>query len=55
MVTEAKGVRVNFSYRVLNQRGELVLEAATFHACDSLADKPQSLPARLIEKLLPAR
>ena len=52
-VTEAKGVRVNFAYRILNQRGELVLEAATFHACASLADKPQRLPARLIEKLAP--
>lgn len=54
-VTEAKGVRVSFSYRILNQRGELVIEAATFHACASLADKPQRVPSPLIEKLLPAR
>ena len=53
-VTEAKGVRVNFAYRILNQRGELVLEAATFHACASLAGQAATPAARLIEKLAPA-
>jgi acyl-CoA thioester hydrolase len=52
-VTLAKGARLNLAYRLLNQRGELVLEAETFHACTSLADKPQRLPARLVELLAP--
>jgi acyl-CoA thioester hydrolase len=52
-VTLAKGVRLNLAYRILNQRGELVLEAETFHACTSLAGKPQRLPAQLVERLAP--
>ena len=52
-VTLAKGARLNLAYRILNQRGELVLEAETFHACTSLADKPQRLPASLAERLAP--
>lgn len=52
-VTLAKGVRLNLAYRILNQRGELVLEAETFHACTNLSDKPQRLPASLVERFAP--
>jgi acyl-CoA thioesterase FadM len=44
-------VRINFAYRITNQDGELVLEATTFHACANLQDKPQRLPAALLERL----
>jgi acyl-CoA thioester hydrolase len=52
-VTTAKKVRLNFAHRILNQRGEVVLEAETFHACTSLADKPKRLPEALIVGLTP--
>jgi acyl-CoA thioester hydrolase len=50
-MTLAKGVRLNFAYRIINQAGTLVLEAETFHACTSLAEKPRRLPEELLSKL----
>ena len=44
-------VRVNFAHRVLNQKGELILEAKTFHACTGLNEKPKRVPAELAAKL----
>ena len=46
-----KGVRVNFSHRVLNQDNKLVLEAETFHACTSTAEKPKRIPSGLAAHL----
>ena len=37
-------VRVNFGHRVINQKGELVLEAETFHVCTGVNEKPKRLP-----------
>ncbi len=47
----ARGVRLNFGYRLLNQAGALVLEAETLHACTNLHNKPKRLPATLEEAL----
>jgi acyl-CoA thioester hydrolase len=44
-------VRVNFAHRVVNQKGELILEAETFHACTDLDGKPKRVPPELAEKL----
>ena len=44
-------VRVNFAHRVVNQKGELILEAETFHACTGLNEKPKRLPPELAAKL----
>ncbi len=44
-------VRVNFAHRVVNQKGELILEAETFHACTGLDEKPKRLPPELAAKL----
>lgn len=51
--TLAKGVRLNFSYRIFNQQGALVLEAETLHACTGLDEKPKRLPGDLSAALLP--
>jgi len=52
-LTEIGKVRLNFGHRILNQEGKVVLEAETFHACTSRAEKPKRLPAELVEKLKP--
>jgi len=44
-------VRVNFAHRVVNQHGELTLEAETFHACTGLDEKPKRLPPELAAEL----
>jgi acyl-CoA thioester hydrolase len=46
-------VRLNFGHRVLNQNGKLILEAETFHACTTCAEKPRRLPEELAAALLP--
>ena len=46
-------VRLNFGHRVLNQQGKLILEAETFHACTTRAEKPRRLPEELAAALLP--
>jgi acyl-CoA thioester hydrolase len=40
-------VRLNFSYRIINQAGALILEAETFHACTGLDEKPRRIPGEL--------
>ena len=49
--TLVAGVRVNFGHRVVNQTGELILEAETFHVCTSFDEKPKRLPHELAAKL----
>ena len=46
-------VRLNFGHRILNQHGKLILEAETFHACTTRAEKPRRLPEELAAALLP--
>jgi acyl-CoA thioester hydrolase len=52
-VTKMEKVRLNFSHRILNQRGQEILEAETFHVCTSVADKPKRLPEALTSRLAP--
>ena len=52
-LTLLQRVRLNFGHRILNQAGKLILEAETFHACTSRAEKPKRLPEELIAKLKP--
>ena len=51
--TLVERVRLNFSHRILNQDGKLILEAETFHCCTSRDDKPKRLPSEMVEKLTP--
>lgn len=51
--TTAERVRLNFAYRIANQEGKLILEAATQHVCTGLNDKPKRLPPGLVTALQP--
>ena len=52
-ITELAGVRLGFSYRILNQTEELLVEGTTRHACTGITGKPKRLPKDLIEALRP--
>jgi acyl-CoA thioester hydrolase len=52
-LTELDRVRLNFSCRVLNEAGRILVEANTLHACTSLEDKLQRVPEELAAKLKP--
>lgn len=51
--TLVRGVRVNFAHRIVNQAQKVILEAETFHACTTAAEKPRRLPPELASLLLP--
>ena len=50
---ELERVRLNFSYRILNEKGAAILAASTVHACSSLGDKLTRIPTELADKLKP--
>ena len=52
-LTLVERVRLNFGHRLVNQAGQLILEAETFHCCTGRDEKPKRLPPELLEKLLP--
>jgi acyl-CoA thioester hydrolase len=52
-ITLARGVRLRFAYRLLNESRAVVLEAETGHACTNLHNKPKRLPAELCAALEP--
>jgi len=51
--TMAAKIRLNFSHRIVNQKGALILEAETDHVCTGLQEKPKRLPAELVAGLQP--
>jgi len=52
-LTRLQGVRMNFSSRIVNQVGTLLLEGETFHVCTGLNEKPKRVPEKLVERLQP--
>ena len=52
-IAVAMRARLNFTYRIANQSGALILEAETHHVCTGLDEKPKRLPEELAEKLKP--
>jgi acyl-CoA thioester hydrolase len=52
-VSELKGIRLNFNYRILNAAGTLLIEGETRHVCASIDGKPKRLPLEIQEKLQP--
>jgi acyl-CoA thioester hydrolase len=48
-----EGVRVSFAYRLVNQHGQLLAEATTFHVIASLKEKPRRPPPDLSAQLGP--
>ncbi|TAK96274.1 MAG: acyl-CoA thioesterase [Verrucomicrobia bacterium] len=51
--TTAERVRLNFSHRILNEAGKLILEAETSHVSTGLSEKPKRLPPELVTLLTP--
>ena len=49
--TTAERVRLNFSHRITDQAGKLILEAETNHVCASMNEKPKRLPEELAARL----
>ena len=52
-LTAAERVRLNFSYRITNQNGTLILEGETIHVCTSIEEKLKRLPEELVAALAP--
>jgi len=52
-VTGAKGVRLGFRHRILDQSCRCLVEGETFHACTYLEGKPKRLPRELLAVLGP--
>ena len=50
-LSELRGVKVVFAYRVLNAAGKVLLEGTTIHACTSMEERPMRIPEALVEKL----
>ena len=50
-ISELARVRFVFAHRILDDKGELLVEAHTVHACTSVGEKPKRLPEELLEKL----
>ena len=49
-ISQAKGARLTFGYRITNQAGAAVLEAETLHACTSVSGRPKRLPPELVSR-----
>jgi acyl-CoA thioester hydrolase len=52
-VAELAKVRLEFSHRILDESGRLLLEGSTVHACTSLEEKPKRIPVELATALSP--
>ena len=52
-ITEMRGVRLNFGFRILRPGGTTLAEGATRHVCAGLDEKPKRLPGGLRERLAP--
>jgi acyl-CoA thioester hydrolase len=52
-LTSAGAVRLNFAYRIVNQKNLLILEGETFHVCTGLEGKPRRFPEELSNLLKP--
>jgi acyl-CoA thioester hydrolase len=52
-LTRAERVRLNFGHRILNQHGQVLIEAETFHCCTGRDEKPKRLPEDLLARVAP--
>ena len=52
-ITDLRGVRLNFGFRILHANGTTLAEGETKHVCASLDEKPKRLPGGLSERLAP--
>jgi acyl-CoA thioester hydrolase len=52
-LTEMRGARLNFGFRIRHAGGSTLAEGHTRHVCASLDEKPRRLPKELSEGLAP--
>ena len=52
-ITELRGVRLNFGFRIRHASDSTLAEGHTRHVCAGLDEKPKRLPAGLSEGLAP--
>src|ERR1700722_4614066 len=52
-LTDMRGIRMNFGFRILHANGGTLAEGETRHICASLDEKPKRLPGGLCEGLAP--
>jgi acyl-CoA thioester hydrolase len=52
-ITELRGVRLTFGFRIRHASGSTLAEGQTRHICASLEEKPKRLPRELSEGLAP--
>jgi acyl-CoA thioester hydrolase len=52
-ITEMRGIRLNFGFRILHPDGATLAEGETRHICASTDEKPKRLPSGLAERLAP--
>jgi acyl-CoA thioester hydrolase len=52
-ISEMRGVRLNFGFRILHPDGSKLAEGQTRHVCASLDEKPKRLPGGLTDALAP--
>jgi acyl-CoA thioester hydrolase len=51
--TAIERLRLNFAYRINNQKNAILLEGETLHVCAGVNEKPKRMPAELSERLRP--
>ncbi len=52
-LTELRGIRLSFGFRIVNASGATLAEGQTRHVCASMDEKPKRLPDDLVERLAP--
>jgi acyl-CoA thioester hydrolase len=52
-ITELRGIRVNFGFRILHDKGTTLAVGETRHICAGLDEKPKRLPDGLGQRLAP--
>jgi len=52
-ITEMRGVRLNFGFRILHANGATLAEGETRHVCAGLDEKPKRMPSDLSERFAP--
>jgi acyl-CoA thioester hydrolase len=49
-ISEMRGVRLNFAFRILRSDGHLIAEGETRHVCAGIDEKPRRMPKELTER-----
>jgi acyl-CoA thioester hydrolase len=50
-ISEMRGVRLSFGFRILHADGRVLTEGETRHVCAGLDEKPRRMPKELAERL----